>query len=349
MVERALQHAARHPLRFGARLLCVAVVAAMVASNAIDGVRLLWFKAELARVSAVERRPATGEVVDVSWGFPFGRNRLVVNVSVDRADLEAAASLDTSVVFGSTGWLRDSCIAALVRAQSESRVIDALADGFRSIRSRLDLDDDEYLEMLATAVQRMPYGNASGELQLPAETLVLGRGVCTDRCVLLGSLLLHEGYDTAVWVFTRPNHVALGVASNGATFRGTRYAFLETTAPRFVGQVGAECRAQGPVSPAPHVIELGGWRSYTAGPEVEAILATLARTAQVKRMFERYEALVPRSGPMPARFVEHTTALWVADSIATFVGARTHQRREVYAMLRGVEGAVGPGDAELAE
>jgi hypothetical protein len=349
MIERALKQAARHPLQFGARLACAAVLAALVVSTGADCVRLLWFRTELARISEAAARAGSGDATEVSWSFPFAHDRLVVRASVQQSELDAAASLDTGVVFGSRGWLSDACIADLIENQAGSRFVHALATEFRAIRARLGLDDDEYLELLASAVQHMPYGGDPGGLQLPAETVVLGRGVCTDRCVLLGSLLLHEGYDTVVWVLTRPNHVALGVASNGATFRGTRYAFLETTAPRFVGQVGDECRARGPVAPPPRMVPLGGWRSYTAGPEVEAILASLARLEETRRASQRYEALARKPGPVPARFVERSTEHWVAESLATFVSVRTHQRAEVCALLCGTAAAVLPGDTQQAQ
>jgi len=340
MIARTLKRLRRRPIHNGVLIACGALVAAAVVLNGVDCVRYVAFRAALARASSIAPVARTTEA---GWTFRFVKSRCKVSVEVDAAELATAQEMDTGAVFGSGGWLRDRCVAELVRTQSRSALIDRLAAEFRRIRDERNLTDDEYLELLASAVQQIPYGKVQGGLQLPAEILVSGTGVCTDKTVLLGSLLVHEGYDTVLWVFDAPNHVALGVASDGARFRGTDYAFVETTAPRFVGQAGAEYRAPGPIARPPRTIALGGWRSYASGDEVDVILRELERARATQHAWRRY-ATAMRFGPSQPRLAHREIESWVADATAAFILSHTHDRQSVYALLRG-RSAEGPAPA----
>lgn len=330
MIARTRKVLRRHPVRTGVLVLGCVMVAVVAFNNAVDAVRYARFRAELGAASAVAPQ---GRSVAAGWTFRFVQGRYRVSVAVDEAELATARSMDTDTVFGSQGWLRERCVADLVRAESKTRLIDDLAAEFRRIRDLRELSDDEYLELITAAVQQIPYARASDDLQLPAEVVTSGVGICTDKSLLLGSLLLHEGYDTALLVFEDPGHVALGVASNGARFHGTRYAFLETTAPRFIGQAGPEYLAPGPIAPKPQLIALGGWRSYESGNEVDVILSELGRARKLRTSWRRYAHLI-RSGYSEPWFTQREMDTWVAEAMTTFVLANTHDRGNIYALLR---------------
>ena len=332
MTERMRRDLRRHPIRTGALAVCGLVLMTIALFNAVDGIRYLRFRTALDRVSEVS---TSGRTIPAGWTFRFVQSQCSVSVVVDEAELVAAQSLDTRAVFNSKGWLRAACVTDLVRAQARSAVIEGLAREFRRIRDARGLSDDEYLELITSAVQQIPYRRASTGLQLPAEILTSGVGICTDKSVLLASLLAHEGYDTAVLVFRAPSHVALGVASDGALFQRTRYAFLETTTPQFIGQTAPEYRAAGPVARAPQIIPLGGWRSYDSGEEVDAILQELARAHAVQLAWQRYGRSFRAE---PSRQAQRQLQNWVAGARTTFILAHTHDRSMVYAMLR-VSGA----------
>jgi hypothetical protein len=279
--------------------------------------------------------PAAGRAVEASWSFPFERSRLRVSVPVFDSDLARAARLDTSAVLGSRGWLRDAYVARLVCAETEDPVIERLSAAFRRIREARGLDDDRYLEMMVAAVQALPYGEIEREFKLPAEVLTAGSGVCTEKCVLLGALLVHEGYDTVLWVFPTQRHVALGVRSNGARFRGTPYAFIETTDDAFIGQAEPGLSSAGPVVRPPRTIALGGTRAYRAGRQVERILAELASAQRVSTHTARYMRWSVADTTYRRRYAERAKEHLVASARAAFILGRTHDRAGVYAMLAG--------------
>ena len=330
MNVRFAQWVRQRPLRRGIILACAALVLAAGISNLAGYVRFRHFADALDRSLAPE---PTGRTINVGWSFPFESGRPMVTVSLDEAEIEAAAALDTSAVFGSRGWLRDAYVARLITAEATSPVVERLVGEFRRIREERRLDDDRYLEMMATAVQSIPYGDVTGEIMLPAEVLAAGSGVCTEKSVLLAAVLVHEGYDAVLWVFPTQRHVALGVRSDGARFRDTPYAFVETTVDAFVGQSEASFRSSGPIVRPPRQIALGGWRAYGSGRQVEFILAELGRAESITANTGRYARWATLGGTHGRRYAERANEHWAASTTAAFILGNTHDRRDVYAIL----------------
>lgn len=341
MNTRLAQWVRQRPLRRGIVVACAALLLASGLSNVVGYARFRAFAEALDGSLA----PApTGRTTEVSWSFPFEDGRSMVTITLDEAEIASAAALDTSAVFGSRGWLRDAYVARLISVEAESPVVERLVAEFRRIRAERRLDDDRYLEMMMTAVQSIPYGEVTGEILLPAEVLAAGSGVCTEKSVLLGAVLIHEGYDTVLWVFPTQRHVALGVRSDGACFRDTSYAFVETTVDAFVGQSEASYRSFGPVVRPPRQIALGGWRAYRSGTEVEFVLAELGRAENVTASTGRYARWAVLGGTHGRRYAERANEHWAASATAAFILGNTHDRRGVYAILAagGVPDAGSP-------
>lgn len=94
-------------------------------------------------------------------------------------------------------------------------------------------------------VQSIPYDDAravlieSGELleiKTPYETLFEQKGVCSDKTVLMGYLLMRMGYGSAYLNFKDVNHAALGIecSCSQAQYRNPPnkcYCYVETTRP----------------------------------------------------------------------------------------------------------------------
>ncbi len=330
MASTLATRARRSPIRYGLGVACGLLVAALLVANLGGYARFLAFRAALD--ASLASQP-TGRTVECAWSFPFQESRCMVSVEVDEAELAAADRVPTSAIFGSDGWLRERYVAEVVRAQSTSPVVERLVAEFRRIRAERSLDSDEYLELMVAAVQAIPYGDPDDETMLAAELLARDRGVCTDKSLLLASLLVHEGYETVLWVFPTQRHVALGVASDGANFRGTRYAFVETTTPAFVGQASPEYRAAGPVALPPSQVDLGGSRSYGSGEQVEVILAELRRLQVVSLAADGYDAYARTSIQHRERYAARAMEQWIADTTATFILTHTHDRAGVHSLL----------------
>jgi hypothetical protein len=146
----------------------------------------------------------------------------------------------------------------MINDPAQDSFYSSLMATFRSIRSQQHLDDDEYLELMAVFVQSMPYESLSeNPPKFPIETYVDKSGDCDDKSLLLAGLLSREGYNVSLFSFTPEAHMTVGVACPEGEYKGTGYAFIETTNLSFVG-VPTDTFGDGkPLSSDPFVIRIG--------------------------------------------------------------------------------------------
>jgi len=106
------------------------------------------------------------------------------------------------------------------------------------------LTDDEYLEMIVSFVQQIPYDNTSGGVRYPIEVIYDQKGDCDEKSILLTGLLSREGYDVGLLLFPSLKHATAGIrihlVTNNPSFRvfsdGNRdYVYIETTTTRLIG------------------------------------------------------------------------------------------------------------------
>lgn len=122
--------------------------------------------------------------------------------------------------------------------------LDTLADEFG------DSGSQETVNKMMAFVQQLPYTEdqvSAGIRQYttyPLETLFDEGGDCEDTAILLSALMAQANYDTVLLAFWDEQHMALGVAGEDGIpgvyyeYEGTRYYYLETTAPGWrVGEV----------------------------------------------------------------------------------------------------------------
>jgi hypothetical protein len=333
MLGRLLRTLLRRPVLTTAVVMVCAVVLAVGALQAIGWARWQVFAVRIDAASRTQAASPTGRSF-ASWSFAYRDRAVTLRVPLDRAELARARGVDTAAVFRARGTLRSHYITRIVRAQSEGRFIEGLAEALRSVRRERGLDDDEYLELLARAVQSLPYGTEGQRVRLPIEVIASGYGVCSEKTLVLGALMVHEGYDTAMWVLDSQNHVAVGVASDAATFRDSGYAFIETNHASFIGQVAKEYRAAGPVASPPQLIEFGGTRRYRSGHEVEYILRELRAAQETSAVLESYSHLF---GSVATMLREENEDLpgrrAAARSLADYIRGQTDEREAVFERL----------------
>jgi len=331
MVARIQKGLITRPLRTAA-LLLVAVALAMVAVGlAASAVRLAVFTVGARDFPAAVSRDMTDEAI---VHFPFrGRTRFV-RVAIDPAEVSAAEKLDTSRVFSSIGPVRETYIRTLVDAASRSGTVDRIASDLRSIRADLALDDDAYLELIARFVQEIPYGTVDNEVRLPVEVVADGSGACDDKSVLLASLLVHEGYNTAIWTFDSQAHAAVGVRCLGPGMLGSGYAFIETTVPAYVGQVGGTLGSFARWRRSPDLVEVGGTRLYTADLESAFVASALERARWSARELRPY---VTRARKAPSRwrdaYVAAAKRQASAQELASLLVFARDDRARLFALL----------------
>ena len=71
----------------------------------------------------------------------------------------------------------------------------------------------------------------------PYEALYRQKGICDDKASLLAEMLKLMGYDVALFVFEKEEHVAVGVkCPPGYDYRETGYCFIESTRRKPIGE-----------------------------------------------------------------------------------------------------------------
>ena len=124
------------------------------------------------------------------------------------------------------------------------------------------LTDDEYLEMVVSFVQQIPYDNTTAGVRYPVEVIYDRKGDCDEKAILLTGLLSREGYDVALLLFPSLHHATAGIrihlATNNPSFRvfsdsKRDYVYIETTTTRLIGFYPDEFKT----APQPVIVVVG--------------------------------------------------------------------------------------------
>ncbi len=260
------------------------ILAGFILFLAIFGLLIVAMPQQFFSVPAVvaDTGPAGDPPVIVSRSFPFGNTTETITVAVNASVY--AASKKT---FRSTILLGDQKVAgtryyqAMINDPSQEPIYRDLLDQFRKIRSERNLTDDEYLELIATAVQSIPYkdgGNAPPKY--PAELLAENQGDCDDKSILAAGLLAREGYTVVLLKFGPEQHMAMGIGSDAFPYRSTGYTYLEGMTPAYTGFPTAHLNI--PLTSDPLVIQVSnGTKLYHSGDETQYI-STMSVLAERK-------------------------------------------------------------------
>jgi hypothetical protein len=332
MDPHVIRIARGHPVATVMALVCVVALLCTGLSRVAAWAGYAVFALRLDAGSA-RTRSSVARTVPVLLTVPFRGVDHEIRVRVPETEVAAARALPTEPVFNSEAALRRSYVSRLVRHEARGRAVEALVGELRRLRTRLDLDDDAYLELMTCTVQAIPYGTPRWRIEPPAALLAQGRGVCSDKSVLLAAMLLHEGYDTSVWVFAREHHVAVGVRGAGSGFRGSGYAFVETTRRSYVGDDG-DYLVRRTGSWEAQRIGLGGTRRYASDLEAAFVLEYGRRARTRSRLLEPYRGF-ERSGSAKWRpyYAQRAAEQEVTSAMARCVEAGIGDRAALYRLL----------------
>ncbi len=156
-----------------------------------------------------------------------------------------------------------------------------LIGAFREIRVKDSLDDSEYLELMAVAVQSLPYETDGIQTapKFPIETYVDGKGDCDDKSLLLAGLLAREGYSVSLFYFKPEAHMAVGVKGYGCEYKDTGYGYVATTNLSLVGVFNGQLAGGINLTSVPLVIPVAnGTRLYGECGETAAVEDALEKT-----------------------------------------------------------------------
>jgi hypothetical protein len=214
-----------------------------------------------------------------TYQFPFEQSVVTISVPVNRSVFEGARQADKEVtIFGNISenvWMADS-YRALAGDHAQDELYNSLATEFRSVKEKMGLSDDEYVELLTSYAQSLRYETITeNPAKFPVETVVDASGDCDDKSLLLAGLLSHEGFRVALLSFGPEAHMAIGVGSVDYRYKNTNYTFIEATNFSYVGVPTTTLENGVILRSDPVIIPFGeGLKTYTLGQETRFISDT---------------------------------------------------------------------------
>lgn len=78
----------------------------------------------------------------------------------------------------------------------------------------------------------------------PMETLIWKKGVCSDKSLLLGKILVYMDFKICFFLFEQNNHMALGIKTNSEGLAGSGFEYIETTGSFNIGELPTSAPGQ---------------------------------------------------------------------------------------------------------
>ena len=185
---------------------------------------------------------------DRSFTFRFQKSNYTITVPVEESVYYGARSSVKRWPEGSEwdykDWLTGYYQAFFSDPNLDSFYEDLLLPLQRIQREEM-LSESEYLELLITFVQQIPYDYQATSPRFAIETIYDQKGDCDEKSLLLAGLLEREGYDVALFFFPDYQHAVAGIRVRLEADPGFHvfesddkrdYVFIETTVPQYIGR-----------------------------------------------------------------------------------------------------------------
>ena len=178
--------------------------------------------------------------------FPFGEDVVKGEITLSLAPYYGAKK-EGSKSTPLFGYSTEEYYSAIVNDPAQDEMYDKLLGFFDSYAESHAFTSDEYVELLTTYVQNIPYKTVGAEVNFPIETVIENRGDCDDKSVLLAGLLARSGYAAGVVVLSEENHMTAAIKDgyedgyeDGQVIN--RYILIETTRCAYIGENSALIR-----------------------------------------------------------------------------------------------------------
>lgn len=219
-----------------------------------------------------------------AYQFPFGPyGNLSLSAPIAMGVYRGASHADKSAyldgAFPESSWV-PCYYRSFIQDASQEEFYNGLIAEFRRVRAENYLDSDQYLELITSFVQSIPYGTEQGAPKFPVETFTDYTGDCDDKALLLAALLAREGYNTSLLYFAPEKHMGVGIADPENPFRSSGYAYIETTGTFLVGMVPERIQGGKELRSEPMIIAISAGRSYGSGAQVKTILSAYYRSRE---------------------------------------------------------------------
>lgn len=224
---------------------------------------------------------------DVLIDFPFKDTRVTGSININLAPYFGAKSSEkTAWLYGNekdTKW-EEKYYNAMTNDPALENLYRNLIIFFDGYSDSHSLSSDEYVEMVTSFVQTIPYKTEEQNTRFPIETVIDDYGDCDDKAVLLAGILSRKGYDAALFNFD--------IHMTAAISDGVSYRMIETTRYAFVSEE-VDLSSFGVTAEVPRIYEIGeGTTPYTSIYKVDAVIkAENELAAECSGLLDKLESL----------------------------------------------------------
>lgn len=257
-------------------------------------------------VPAIAADPSNTSTTVVEIEFPFKDDVVLGEVTLHLSPYNGAKAQGAKSIplFGCSP---KQYYAAIVNDPAQDEMYAELLGFFDVYAKHHNLTSDEYVELLTTYVQNIPYKTVGAEVNFPIETVIENKGDCDDKSVLLSGLLAKSGYAAGVAVFSEENHMTAAIKETETGQVISSYILIETTRYAYIGENAAVIRSRTKnrtrVREDSVILVGGGTGVYTAAWQVDAILE------QRDRLVETIDSLSQEMRTLKTEIMEQEAQL----------------------------------------
>jgi hypothetical protein len=291
---------------------------------------------EMPRVVPDSLSPGTPPIT-ATRSFLFQNDSVTVTVPVNTSVYNAAKkTFRGSILLGNPDTINEQFYGAMINDPTQETLYQDLIGQFRKIRAERNLTDDEYLELMTTYVQMIPYRSGENSPpKYPVELVADTMGDCDDKALLLAGLLAREGYPVVLFKFGPESHMALGVGSDAFPYKSTNYTYIEAMVPSFIGRPSFHIVEKRPLKSDPFVIPVSnGTLRYHSGNETSFIVNMSELAGQNIAELSEVRNGTPLSGRAGPEYNETCRQLERYTAIRNFIQNHPYDRPGVYEYLK---------------
>lgn len=251
------------------KILFSILILCMITSSAVS----LTGIQNISPTIPVDKADTSTTVVQIE--FPFRDDLVEGEITLNLAPYNGAKQ-EGSKSTPLFGYSAEEYYSAIVNDPAQDEMYAKLLGVFDEYAEEHNLTSDEYVELLTTYVQNIPYKTVGAAVNFPIETVIENRGDCDDKSVLLAGLLAKSGYAAGVVVLSEENHMMAAIKDETTGYVISEYILIETTRYAYIGENAAVIRSRNRnrtrVREESVILVGGGTAAYTVSWQVDAIL-----------------------------------------------------------------------------
>jgi hypothetical protein len=147
-------------------------------------------------------------------------------------------------------FTKEASLGKFLNIKDNDNLIKMITDKLIVLARKNEIPQEKLPEFASAFVQFIPYDSIKAvdilaenwspdtDIYFHYETVYMNKGVCTDKSILLVSILRNMGYGTALLLMDSAHHAAAAIACPiDKSINKTGYCYIETTAPLPIGYI----------------------------------------------------------------------------------------------------------------